>query len=169
MEPRPFTGLPLVQSSRPHDSPYQTNPLDHHPLREILSRQIDIEAVRACDALRVFVTATNVRTGRPRGIRPRRYLAGGAARLSLSAASPPGGGDRRRPVLGRWLHGQSGHLAPGLSLHDRGRDRPDQSRGARGHSAHIARDRQPDERDRVQLLCHTHCPFDRRKCAPHAG
>ena len=47
-------------------SPYQTNPLDHHPLREILSRQIDIDAVRACEALRVFVTATNVRTGRPR-------------------------------------------------------------------------------------------------------
>jgi NTE family protein len=47
-------------------SPYQTNPLNHHPLREILADQIDIEAVRACRALRVFVTATNVRTGRPR-------------------------------------------------------------------------------------------------------
>jgi NTE family protein len=47
-------------------SPYQTNPLNHHPLREILAGQIDIEAVRACRALRVFVTATNVRTGRPR-------------------------------------------------------------------------------------------------------
>jgi NTE family protein len=47
-------------------SPYQTNPLNHHPLREILADQIDIEAVRACQAVRVFVTATNVRTGRPR-------------------------------------------------------------------------------------------------------
>lgn len=46
-------------------SPYQTNPLDHHPLRELLTRQIDIEAVRAAQ-MRVFVTATNVRTGRPR-------------------------------------------------------------------------------------------------------
>ncbi len=47
-------------------SPYQTNPLNHHPLRDILADQIDIEAVRACRAIRVFVTATNVRTGRPR-------------------------------------------------------------------------------------------------------
>ena len=47
-------------------SPYQTNPLNYEPLREILAAQIDIEAVRACRAFRVFVTATNVRTGRPR-------------------------------------------------------------------------------------------------------
>jgi NTE family protein len=47
-------------------SPYQTNPLNHHPLRDILADQIDMEAVRACRALRIFVTATNVRTGRPR-------------------------------------------------------------------------------------------------------
>jgi len=47
-------------------SPYQLNPLNHHPLRQILAQQIDIAAVRACDAIRLFVTATNVRTGRPR-------------------------------------------------------------------------------------------------------
>jgi NTE family protein len=47
-------------------SPYQTNPLDHRPLRDILTSQIDIEAVRACRALRLFITATNVRTGRAR-------------------------------------------------------------------------------------------------------
>jgi len=47
-------------------SPYQTNPLNHHPLREILADQIDIEKVRGCRALQLFVTATNVRTGRPR-------------------------------------------------------------------------------------------------------
>jgi NTE family protein len=47
-------------------SPYQTNPLNYQPLRKILAAQIDIEAVRACRAIRVFVTATNVRTGRPR-------------------------------------------------------------------------------------------------------
>jgi len=47
-------------------SPYQTNPLNHHPLRDILADQIDMEAVRSCSAIRVFVTATNVRTGRSR-------------------------------------------------------------------------------------------------------
>ena len=30
--------------------PYQTNPLKYQPLREILARQIDIAAVRACEA-----------------------------------------------------------------------------------------------------------------------
>ncbi|MGH7057527.1 MAG: patatin-like phospholipase family protein [Acetobacteraceae bacterium] len=51
-------------------SPYQSNPLGYHPLREILADQIDIRAARACRALRVFVTATNVRTGRPRVFAP---------------------------------------------------------------------------------------------------
>ncbi len=47
-------------------SPYQTNPLNYQPLRDILKRQIDIEALRACDSIQVFVTATRVRTGRAR-------------------------------------------------------------------------------------------------------
>jgi NTE family protein len=47
-------------------SPYQINPLNYRPLREILGQQIDIESVRACDAVKLFITATNVRTGRPR-------------------------------------------------------------------------------------------------------
>lgn len=47
-------------------SPYQTNPFNLHPLREILSRQIDIESVRDPKGIRIFVTATNVRTGRAR-------------------------------------------------------------------------------------------------------
>lgn len=50
-------------------SPYQTNPSNYHPLRTILAEQVDVEAVRACRTLRVFVTATNVRTGRPRVFR----------------------------------------------------------------------------------------------------
>jgi NTE family protein len=47
-------------------SPYQTNPLNVHPLRIVLSEQIDIDAVRACRSIRLFVSATNVRTGRAR-------------------------------------------------------------------------------------------------------
>lgn len=47
-------------------SPYQTNPLNVNPLRDMLAQQIDIEALRACQAMRVFVSATNVRTGRAR-------------------------------------------------------------------------------------------------------
>jgi len=45
-------------------SPLQLNPLDLNPLRDILATEVDFERVRACDRLRLFVSATNVRTGR---------------------------------------------------------------------------------------------------------
>jgi NTE family protein len=47
-------------------SPYQFNPLNINPLRDILLQSVDFERIRAADAPRVFVTATNVRTGRMR-------------------------------------------------------------------------------------------------------
>jgi NTE family protein len=44
-------------------SPYQANPLDYNPLRGLLER-IDFEGLRNdADAARVFISATNVRTG----------------------------------------------------------------------------------------------------------
>lgn len=48
-------------------SPYQTNPLDINPLRRLLEREVDFDAlchVRGARGPRVFVCATNVRTGR---------------------------------------------------------------------------------------------------------
>ncbi|MEY8875974.1 MAG: patatin-like phospholipase family protein, partial [Leptothrix sp. (in: b-proteobacteria)] len=45
-------------------SPSQLNPLHLNPLRQILERHIDIEALRH-GPLKVFVTATAVRTGQP--------------------------------------------------------------------------------------------------------
>ncbi len=47
-------------------SPYQLNPLDINPLREVLARHIDFERLRAKPPFKLFVCATNVRTGRPR-------------------------------------------------------------------------------------------------------
>jgi len=47
-------------------SPTQKNPIDFNPLRDIISRTIDTDAVRACSDIRLFITASNVRTGRPR-------------------------------------------------------------------------------------------------------
>lgn len=46
-------------------SPYDFNPLDLNPLRDIVKNKIDFERVNNCDELKIFVTATNVRTGRP--------------------------------------------------------------------------------------------------------
>ncbi len=47
-------------------SPYQTNPMNFHPPREVLEALIDIPAVRACEQIKLFVAATSVRTGRIR-------------------------------------------------------------------------------------------------------
>ena len=43
-------------------SPYQLNPLDHHPLRDLLERHLDLEALKHKDAIKLFVSATNVLT-----------------------------------------------------------------------------------------------------------
>lgn len=45
-------------------SPQQFNPLDHNPLRDILVSQVDFEALRADAPFRLYVAATQVRTGR---------------------------------------------------------------------------------------------------------
>ncbi|CAM3660169.1 patatin-like phospholipase family protein [Paracidovorax anthurii] len=45
-------------------SPYQTNPLGINPLRRLLEREVDFDVLRASHGPRVFVCATNVRTGR---------------------------------------------------------------------------------------------------------
>lgn len=43
-------------------SPYQLNPLDHNPLRDILEQHLDFEALKHKDGLKVFISATNVLT-----------------------------------------------------------------------------------------------------------
>ncbi len=45
-------------------SPYQFNPLDINPLRDIAARNFDFDKIQKCDALKLFVSATNVRTGK---------------------------------------------------------------------------------------------------------
>ena len=47
-------------------SPYETNPLDINPLRELLEELIDFDRVRACRETKLFVSATNVWTGKVR-------------------------------------------------------------------------------------------------------
>lgn len=45
-------------------SPYQSNPLDINPLRQLLESQIDFAAIAAHPQLKVFVSATHVKTGK---------------------------------------------------------------------------------------------------------
>ncbi|MDD7909354.1 patatin-like phospholipase family protein [Pseudovibrio exalbescens] len=57
----PFMAWDLVSRVA---SPYQLNPLNYNPLRELVESQIDFERVRRCDRVEVYVAATNVRTGK---------------------------------------------------------------------------------------------------------
>ena len=45
-------------------SPYQSNPLDINPLMDFLDRQVDFERLKKFKALKVFVVATSVATGK---------------------------------------------------------------------------------------------------------
>lgn len=47
-------------------SPYELNPFDYNPLLKIIEELIDFEELRRHTELKLFVTATNVRTGKPR-------------------------------------------------------------------------------------------------------
>ena len=47
-------------------SPYQFNPLNLNPLLDILEQDVDFDAVRHCDAVKLFVSATSVRSGKIR-------------------------------------------------------------------------------------------------------
>ena len=47
-------------------SPYQLNPMNLNPLRDLLTDHLDVTAIEACHPLKIFVCATNVETGHAR-------------------------------------------------------------------------------------------------------
>jgi NTE family protein len=47
-------------------SPYELNPLDINPLRDLIESTVDFDRVNICTTPKIFVTATNVRTGQAR-------------------------------------------------------------------------------------------------------
>jgi NTE family protein len=47
-------------------SPYEFNPFNLNPLRDVLEKIIDFDAIRAPTALQLYVSATGVRTGKAR-------------------------------------------------------------------------------------------------------
>ena len=47
-------------------SPYQLNPLNYNPLRNILEEVVDFERLNQGSAVKLFLSATNVRTGKVR-------------------------------------------------------------------------------------------------------
>ena len=45
-------------------SPYQLNPMDANPMRDLLNEVVDFERVRTQQVVKLFLSATNVRTGK---------------------------------------------------------------------------------------------------------
>ena len=45
-------------------TPYEFNPLNLNPLRDHLAAMVDFEALRKSDGPKLFIAATNVRTGK---------------------------------------------------------------------------------------------------------
>ncbi len=50
-------------------SPYQINPFNYNPLRDILNELIDFDLIRHASRVKLFISATNVRSGRARVFR----------------------------------------------------------------------------------------------------
>jgi NTE family protein len=47
-------------------SPYDLNPFDYNPLRDLVAEMVDFDKVMACEDMGIFIAATNVETGRVR-------------------------------------------------------------------------------------------------------
>lgn len=50
-------------------SPYQWNPMNINPLRDLITKHVDFEAVRSLEQMKIFVSATSIETGHIRVFR----------------------------------------------------------------------------------------------------
>jgi len=58
---QPFSYFPRLAATA---SPYRFNPLNINPLRDLLESLVDFDRVRHCRSAKIFISATNVRTGK---------------------------------------------------------------------------------------------------------
>ncbi|WP_294534246.1 patatin-like phospholipase family protein [uncultured Rhodoblastus sp.] len=56
----------IVQQAAGMFSPSEMNPLNLNPLRDVLAAQVDFDALRASDGVKLFIAATNVESGKVR-------------------------------------------------------------------------------------------------------
>jgi NTE family protein len=75
---------PWIDAMSRYLSPYDLNPLNINPLKDLINRFVDFDAVRKCE-LQLFIAATNVHTGRLR-VFPREKITADA--VMASAALP---------------------------------------------------------------------------------
>ncbi|HEX3937003.1 MAG TPA: patatin-like phospholipase family protein [Xanthobacteraceae bacterium] len=65
----PLEGAPVqawLDAVSSYFSPYDVNPLNINPLKDLIERFVDFEKLRASTDLQLFISATNVQTGRVR-------------------------------------------------------------------------------------------------------
>ena len=60
----PLGALQLFELVSRFLSPYQLNPFNYNPLRQLIRQVIDFERLRQGSAIKLFLPATNVRTGK---------------------------------------------------------------------------------------------------------
>jgi NTE family protein len=80
----PLEGSPVqawIDAVSRYFSPYDVNPLNINPLKELIERFVDFEKLRANSDLQIFISATNVQTGRVR-IFPREKITADAVMAS---------------------------------------------------------------------------------------
>ncbi|WP_421792381.1 patatin-like phospholipase family protein [Hyphobacterium sp.] len=58
--------FPFLDALSRITSPYDLNPFDFNPLRDILNSSVKFEALASCKDVQLFICATSVRSGRPR-------------------------------------------------------------------------------------------------------
>lgn len=62
----PYTNFNFLDALTKTFSPYQLNPFNLNPLKNILEDVLDTSLINSCSIIRLFVTATSVKTGQPR-------------------------------------------------------------------------------------------------------
>ena len=149
-------------------SPYDLNPLGFNPLRTILAESIDFDRL-ARSPIKLFITATNVRTGRGRIFRNAEItadvlLASACLPTMFQAIEIDG-----EPYWDGGYAGNPTHYAAGARKR-RARHHPgaDQSARTAGHAAHGKRDPQPAQRDFLQFAADEGTAHD-RAAAPGGG
>ena len=98
-------------------SPYQLNPFDINPLRDLLNAEVEFRAGAEAKSDQAVPVGDQCAHRQGESVRARGARCRARARLRLPALHDARAGDRRRRLLGRRLHGQSGHLSGDLRLH----------------------------------------------------
>ncbi len=150
-------------------SPYQLNPFNFNPLSDVLLKVVDFEKLSHCNkATRIFLSATNVRTGKIRVFHNEELtvdvvMASACLPYVFQAVEIDG-----EAYWDGGLHGQSGDLSADLQPGIEGRHhRPHQPDRAQEAAQKRARDLRSHERDQLQLLAHARDARGRVRDAPH--